>query len=147
MSPQTRSFELSIPAALPITIAVLALFTLTGFVTYHAIKSHDAKALRQLELEHEKSLTLKDGEALTQNGGKLGSLQQGNVFYFYQVDATNGLRIPLPDYKVMLNAFDSTAKIVGPVVSVSPEIALYNGKMAYMGMWVTFMQKPPESLR
>lgn len=130
-----------------IGVLLIGVVVVMSFIMEHDDKEKLAKNFQHFKSEYEKSIPTQNGEALTQNGGKLEASQQGNVHYFYQINPTNGLRIPLPDHKVMLNAFESSARVMGPVVSVAPEITFYNGKMAYMGMWVTFMPKPPESLR
>lgn len=137
MFPKKSFSAVDLAIGISIIFCLYAAFGLGGY-----LEKKDSIRLTQLE-------SARHGpEAIVRNGGKLASIQQGNVHYFYQIDPTNGARIPLPDYKVMLNAFDSTARLSGPVASISPEIIPYNGRLAYMGMWVTFMPgRPIEVLR
>lgn len=129
-----------------VLISAVIVFLIWNYIIPTSIEGIRKSDSRGLKLEHENSSTNNAGEVLTRNDGRLQSTQRGNVAYFYQLNATNDSRIPLRDHGAMLVAFESTSKLIGPVVSVSSEIVLYNGRPACMGMWVTFMPGKPIEL-
>lgn len=137
--------QYSLKDLLIVLLIIFLLFGVFGLGLYVENKDH-IKRVGQTERSFQES-EQRTNPILTQNDGRLQSTQRGNVAYFYQLNATNDNRIPLRDHGAMLVAFESTAKLIGPVVSVSSEIIPYNGRLAYMGMWVTFMPRTlPESL-
>ncbi len=78
-------------------------------------------------------------------GGKLEATQVGNVLYFRaftiaKPPSGEKFRVPITSISEVMTAIQSTTQALGPsyiAMSVAPEIGVYEGKVALMGVVVT----------